>query len=63
MSEGISNKEAASILGVAPSTLASWRCRNNVPQPDYFVVNGRVTYDKAEVLRFRETCRVSRRGQ
>ena len=61
MSEKISTKQCATILGVSPATLESWRCRNHPNQPHYYSVNGRIVYDREEVEAFMRTCHVAPR--
>jgi predicted site-specific integrase-resolvase len=49
-------REAAELLGVAPATLTSWRCRQTYPLP--FVRVGRcIRYREADLERFVESRR------
>jgi DNA-binding transcriptional MerR regulator len=51
----INELEVARILGISPSTLRKWRCKD-VGLP-YYRVGGRIVYDIREVEAFLQSCR------
>lgn len=54
----LTDKEAAPLLGVAPATLRSWRCRGIGPAYVKFAgLRGGVRYDVRDIAEFRERCR------
>lgn len=55
MSDRITVREAADMLGVEPSTLYSWRARNYGPKS--FLVGAAVRYERADVHAFIDKCK------
>lgn len=55
MSDRITVREAADMLGVEPSTLYSWRARNYGPKS--FTVGTAVRYERAEVQAYIDKCK------
>jgi hypothetical protein len=54
----IDDKAAAVLLGVAPATLRSWRCRGIGPDyVKYAGLRGAVRYDVQDIAEFKERCR------
>jgi len=54
----LSDKEAAPLLGVAPATLRSWRCRGIGPAYVKFAgLRGGVRYDVRDIAEYKERCR------
>jgi Helix-turn-helix domain len=54
----LNDKQAAPLLGVAPATLRSWRCRGIGPAYTKFPgLRGGVRYDLRDIAEFRERCR------
>lgn len=47
----LNTEEAARVLGIAPTTLATWRCTGRVPLP-YVKIGRRVGYRPADLERF-----------
>jgi predicted DNA-binding transcriptional regulator AlpA len=51
----IDTREAATILGISPTTLAIWRCQRERDQPRFLRVGKRsVRYSRAELARWIE---------
>lgn len=48
----LTDKEAAAILGLAPETLATWRCTKRVDGPRYVKMGGAVRYPMHEIEAF-----------
>jgi hypothetical protein len=55
---GLSNEEAAEILGIAPQTLAVWRMQGR--GPEFHKVGKRVEYSQRAVREFEEKLRAVR---
>jgi hypothetical protein len=54
----INDKQAAVLLGVAPATLRSWRCRGIGPAYVKFAgLRGGVRYDVSDIAEYTERCR------
>jgi hypothetical protein len=54
----INDKQAAVLLGVAPATLRSWRCRGIGPVYVKFAgLRGGVRYDVSDIAEYTERCR------
>jgi hypothetical protein len=54
----IDDKQAAVLLGVAPATLRSWRCRGIGPAYVKFAgLRGGVRYDVSDIAEYTEQCR------
>ena len=53
----LTEPEAANYLGLAPHTLATWRCakRNNLP---FFKIGGAIRYRRADLVTWLETRRI-----
>lgn len=54
----VNDKQAAVLLGVAPATLRSWRCRGIGPAYVKFAgLRGGVRYDVSDIAEYTERCR------
>jgi len=50
----LTTKEAASLLGLSPSTLRKWRCTGERPELPWCKRFRKVFYRESEVIRFKE---------
>jgi excisionase family DNA binding protein len=60
MQDQLTTKQAAQYLGIKPNTLHQWRKRKNAPDIPYYVIGGKILYEKNDLDIFLKKARTTK---